>query len=272
MKLKHQPTEPLRQTPHIVAFLDFLGASEKMRDPDKNDSFLQAINAVYTRAKNILEKTEENRNNKLKIKIFSDNIVIAQAIENPEDPKNVFSTYLDVEQFSLMLYSAAMLTGNFMRGAISTGLLYIDDTLVYGEALLNAYDGESKIANYPRIVIDKSIFVKAKMDDMWKTFNPPDKENMILRDMDGELYLNPFWGIPKVSEHDRKKEEQLLAYIADTIVKGYKELFHKNKKTVFPKYHWLAEQFNEYCIANKHPFEINLDGLTLGGEIMSKWE
>lgn len=266
MRLKHQPKETLKQTPHIVAFLDFLGTSEKMRNPAKNDKFLQAINAVYAQAKYILEKTEENRNNKLKIKIFSDNIVIAQAIENPEDPKNVFSTYLDVEQFSLMLYSAAMLTGNLMRGAISTGLLYIDDTLVYGEALLNAYDGESKIANYPRIVIDKSIFVKAKMDDMWKTFNPPDKENMILRDMDGELYLNPFWGIPKVSEHNRKREEQFLAHVAKTIIKEYKELFHKSKKSVFPKYHWLANQFNEYCIANKHPFLINLDKLTLEGE------
>ena len=67
MKLKYQPTEPLKQTPHIVAFLDFLGASEKMRDPAKNDKFLQAINAVYSRAKYIINRTEVNRKNKLKI-------------------------------------------------------------------------------------------------------------------------------------------------------------------------------------------------------------
>ena len=51
MRLKYQPTEPLKQTPHIVAFLDFLGASEKMRDPAKNDKFLQDINAIYQHAK-----------------------------------------------------------------------------------------------------------------------------------------------------------------------------------------------------------------------------
>lgn len=258
MKLKYQPTEPLKQTPHIVAFLDFLGASEKMRDPVKNDKFLQEINSVYMRA-----KISKNVNPQLKIKIFSDNIVVAEEIPYPNNPDSVADTYWSVENFSSMLYTAAMVTGNFMRGAISTGLLYIDDTLVYGEALLNAHDGESKIANYPRIVIDKTIFVYAGIN-LWKTFNPPDKENMILRDMDGELYLNPFWGIPKVAEHNRKKEEEFLKHVVKTIVKEYKELFHKNKKSVFPKYHWLAEQFNEYCIANKHPFEINLDGLTFG--------
>ena len=261
MKLKYQPTEPLKQTPHIVAFLDFLGASEKMRDPVKNDKFLQEINSVYMRA-----KISKDINPQLKIKIFSDNIVVAEEIPYPNNPDSVADTYWSVENFSSMLYTAAMVTGNFMRGAISTGLLYIDDTLVYGEALLNAHDGESKIANYPRIVIDKTIFVNAKMDDMWKTFNPPDKENMILRDMDGELYLNPFWGIPKVSEHNRKREEQFLAYVAETIIKEYKELFSKSKKTVFPKYHWLANQFNEYCHANNHPFLINLDKLTLEGK------
>ena len=260
MKLKHYPAEPLKQTQHIVAFLDFLGASDKMRDCKRNDKFLQDINAIYQHA-----KISKDVNPQLKIKIFSDNIVIAEEIPESDNPNKVADTYWSVENFSSLLYTAAMVTGNFMRGAISMGLPYIDDTLVYGEALLNAYNGESKIANYPRIVIDKTIFVNAKMDDMWKTFNPPDKENMILRDMDGELYLNPFWGIPKVSEHNRKREEQFLAYVAETIIKEYKELFSKSKKTVFPKYHWLADQFNEYCIANKHTFEINLDGLTLGG-------
>ena len=38
-------------------------------------------------------------------------------------------------------------------------------------------------------------------------------------------------------------------------------------KTVctIPQYHWLANQFNEYCHANNHPFLINLDRLTFGG-------
>ncbi len=263
MKLKSPAQKKLIQTPHIVAFLDFLGASEKMRDPAKNDSFLQAINAVYARAKYILEKTEVNRNNKLKIKIFSDNIVIAQEIENPEDPKNVFSTYLDVEQFSLMLYSAAMLTGNLMRGAISIGKLYIDETLVYGQALLDAHNGESQIANYPRIIVDKDIFVYSHTN-IWDSFCHPDEAKLLCRDIDGVLFLNPFWGIPKMAENDPIKAQKLLEYIRNFILKEYNDLFGKNNKKVMPKYHWLANQFNLYAYENKYDLLLNLDKVVGG--------
>ena len=265
MKLKSPAQKKLIQTPHIVAFLDFLGASEKMRDPAKNDSFLQAINAVYARAKYILEKTEVNRNNKLKIKIFSDNIVIAQEIENPEDPKNVFSTYLDVEQFSLMLYSAAMLTGNLMRGAISIGKLYIDETLVYGQALLDAHNGESQIANYPRIIVDKDIFVYANTN-IWDSFSQPDEAKLVRRDIDGVLFLNPFWGVSKMAENNRIKAQKLLEHIRNFILKEYKNLFDKNRKNVMPKYSWLANQFNLYVSENEYDLLLNLDKIVAGGE------
>lgn len=44
-----------------------------------------------------------------------------------------------------------------LRGGISIGQLFIDDVMVWGEALLNAYYLEDKVANYPRIIIDKNI-------------------------------------------------------------------------------------------------------------------
>ena len=261
MKLKYQPTEQLKQTPHIVAFLDFLGASEKMRDPVKSNKFLQIVNAVYSLALSICDKIDENSNEKPKIKIFSDNIVVAKEIKQPDNPKNIFKTYQDVEQFSLMIYTAGMTTGNFIRGAISIGELCCNDVFVYGEGLLKSYNGESKNANYPRIIVDKDIFVKSCVD-IWSTFNPPDEENIVLRDMDGELFLNPFYGIPKIAKDKESDVDKRLSFVGTHIVKEYKDMFAKNKKSVFPKYHWLANQFNEYCRANNHPFSINLDKLT----------
>ena len=263
MRLKHQPTEQLKQTPHIVAFLDFLGASEKMRDPAKNDKFLQDICTVYNFAKHILKETEKNRKNKLEIKIFSDNILVAKKIEDSNAHHSVFDAYIDVEQFSLILYMNAMLTGNFMRGKISIGQLYVDDTLVYGQALIDAHDGEAKIANYPRIIVDKEILVRSGKN-ICDTFHPHDEEKIILRDMDGELYLSPFWGTPKIAEDKRKQEESLLYSVGTAIVNEYKEIFAKDRKAIFPKYHWLANQFNVYCHVNNYPFLINLDKLTLG--------
>ena len=257
MRLKYQPTEPLKQTPHIVAFLDFLGATAKMRSVKDNDNFLQEIYTVYNFANQILEQTEKKRENKLKIKIFSDNIVIAEKIENPLDLQSVFQTYTDVEQFALMLYSQALLTKNMMRGAISMGNLFINDTFVYGEALVAAYDDESKIANYPRIIVDKNI---------WEKFPRPDKENLVQCDIDGELYLSPFWGIPKISEYDKLKANLLLNHIKNSIEAKYREISKKSNRFIFPKYHWLANQFNQYCQSNNFNFQIDLDKLTLEGK------
>ena len=62
MRLKYQPTEPLKQTPHIVAFLDFLGATAKMRSSEANDKFLQEIYTVYNFANQVLEQTEKSNN------------------------------------------------------------------------------------------------------------------------------------------------------------------------------------------------------------------
>ena len=58
-----------------------------------------------------------------------------------------------------------------------------------------------------------------------------------------------------------REDHNLFKYI-----KFLKDLFSKNKKNVFPKLHWLAEKFNDYCIVNKHSHRINLDQLTLEDE------
>ena len=250
MRLKHQPPEHVKQTPHIVAFLDFLGATEKMKSEEESDVFLQEIYTVYSFANHVLEKTEEKRDKKLKVKIFSDNIFIAEEIEEPQDPQKLYDIYTEVEQFSLIVYCEALLSKNLMRGAISMGKLYMDDTFVFGEALINAHDAESKIANYPRIVVDKSI---------WSNFELPDHEGLVRHDADGELYLSPFWGVPKISEYDRLKANILLFAIRQIIEAEYWDLFKKNQKVVLPKYYWLANQFNEYCRQNDFTHFIDLD-------------
>ena len=259
MRLKHQPTEQLKQTPHIVAFLDFLNASEKMQDYNNSDKFLQKINYVYTFAKYIMKESKKFRDDRIKIKIFSDNIVIAEEIKDQQDQ---ILELIDIEQFSLLLYTYSLLNGSTMRGAISIGSLYMDDTFVYGTALLNAYNSESKTANYPRIIIDPQIF-DCHSEDVLNLYNLLGEEKIICRDIDGEFFLNPFWGIPRLTENDNGEIKKVLIKIGNFILKEYQEQLTKNKRVVFPKYHWLANQFNVYCNNNNHPLLINLDRLTL---------
>ncbi|MBP5530889.1 MAG: hypothetical protein J6Y54_02515 [Lentisphaeria bacterium] len=249
MRLKHRPAEQLKQKPHIVAFLDFLGAADKMKSEKESDEFLQEIYTVYAFARHIVKRTENERNRKLKIKIFSDNILIAEEIEDFQNSGSILRAYTDVEQFAILMYTNALLNQNLMRGAISRGMLYMDDTFAFGEALIDAYYIESKIANYPRIVVNQNI---------WHKSNLPDKVELIKCDVDGELFLSPFWGIPKVAEGDKIKANILLMGIKKIIQDEYIEAIAKGKMAVAPKINWLANQFNDYCSKNSFNFYIDL--------------
>jgi hypothetical protein len=52
----------------------------------------------------------------------------------------------------------ALELGYFTRGALCRGLLYHDKDTVFGEALIAAYQLESSIARYPRIMVTKQVY------------------------------------------------------------------------------------------------------------------
>jgi hypothetical protein len=47
--------------------------------------------------------------------------------------------------------------GYFIRGALVKGKLYHDDTMVFGEALVQAYELERSVARYPRVMITRDV-------------------------------------------------------------------------------------------------------------------
>ena len=47
--------------------------------------------------------------------------------------------------------------GWMLRGGVAIGQLYIDEVMVWGKALLTAYELEDKVANYPRVIIDEDV-------------------------------------------------------------------------------------------------------------------
>lgn len=80
------PSDELKQKRHVVAFLDFLGASEKMRSPEESDKFLLQIKQIYNSALSLVEERNKNSTinmTEIKVRIFSDNMVIAQECVPP---------------------------------------------------------------------------------------------------------------------------------------------------------------------------------------------
>ena len=69
--------------------------------------------------------------------------------------------------------------GWLLRGGISIGQLFIDDAMVWGEALLKSYYLEDKIANYPRIIIEKKVVNEIKQDSQLCEFIRKDFDNLL---------------------------------------------------------------------------------------------
>jgi hypothetical protein len=72
--------------------------------------------------------------------------------------------------------------GWLVRGGITIGELFIDNLMVWGSALLRAYELESHIAIYPRIVIDQ--FVLPELENNKKV------TDYLSSDFDGVTFLN----------------------------------------------------------------------------------
>ncbi len=139
--------ELFNQKKCIVAFIDILGVSAQIRKDATS-----AIQDVWAFCHRILKAT--NKTN-LKIKIFSDNIFLCEEIDdhNPVEAINdIFNALNEIETTMINL------NNSFVRGAVAVGMVHFEDNFVLGEALLKAYELESNVAIYPRIIIDESVF------------------------------------------------------------------------------------------------------------------
>jgi hypothetical protein len=142
----------------IVYFIDILG-SKNINDFDKK----YTINSIFH---NILEKNQSMNqllNHTIyerRIYVFSDcAYIIYHYKENtPENKKeilNLFRTSLYNTSFVIL----ELLKNHVLcRGGVSIGDVYFekDRNLIFGPAIEQAYFFESKIAKYPRIIINEA--------------------------------------------------------------------------------------------------------------------
>ena len=77
------------------------------------------------------------------------------------------------------------------------GKLYIDDNIIYGKGVIDAYKTESEIAIFPRIIIDNTFFQGALNIETPKYPNDVTLDKIFiglktyyLRDFDNNIFIN----------------------------------------------------------------------------------
>ena len=239
----------------VVAFLDVLGFSQRMKDAYEQHSaahllteFRAALDCAYQHFSDHVTERILGAEQAAKeaaswhVKAFTDNIVIGYPIfaREPDAEAELGSLLLAIRDYQLEM----TVRGFFLRGGVSIGELYMDDEIVFGDALIEAYETEQRVARDPRIVISKSAqgYVRQHFGFYGHPAYSPHDEVM-LKDTDGQLFVNylgatydddpesPDWS--KISQHR-------------IAVEGSLEKFRENPP-IWSKYAWVANYHNFLC-------------------------
>jgi hypothetical protein len=134
--------------------------------------------------------------------------------------------------------------GIVVRGAITFGSIVRSYGQLFGPALIKAYDLESKVAIYPRVIIDDIVFRELKRNPALTMSGGEDEEREIMRlvieDRDHHRfidYLSVFY-----RRSDSRPFRRFLKDHKQLIDKGLEE-FSENESVV-EKYRWMAAYHN----------------------------
>lgn len=248
--------EPPRLLESVFVFMDILGFSDLIiRSNHDPEGLLQDLHEALSEGREGLEGkgiSEELKKLISKdlyaLKAFTDNIVIGWPVRDDAESE------LGMAISTLSLFQFAMaVRGYFVRGAISVGPAYIDEIAVFGDALKEAYEGESGVARDPRIILTKSA-VEATKTHLGYYGSPKSAPHSreILQDADGQWFLN-YLDVILIAEEEHgpfydefKKHKEAVEYAL---------LKHKDNPPVWSKYSWVAAYHNYFCEMHSRYFD-----------------
>ena len=159
-----------------IAFLDILGFKNKVKK-DGFDRIKEIYNIIKTISGDYIDASRSNAqialtraaeesdvellnyNKALKlssIRIMSDSIVISVPASFDESLVVVIDICNCIQEM-LYEYNPDFTEPILLRGAIAKGNIYINEDMMFGQGLIDAYLAQEHIAVYPRIILSESV-------------------------------------------------------------------------------------------------------------------
>lgn len=237
----------------VVAFIDILGYEELVLEADTSSApydFLAHLrDALGSAIGHLDEKLGEDgpdlvlrlgKKDRYRVRTFTDNIVIGFPVRDDAESE-LGSVFWRLAFFQLSMVNQ----GFFLRGGISVGNLFMDERVVFGRGLIEAYRGERERARDPRIILTDSAKAAVKQHLIYYSdpaSSPQARELFV--DADGQYFLNylntillaeneqgPFY--EELEKHKQSVEERLRIC--------------KDRPSLWSKYAWVAGYHNFFC-------------------------
>lgn len=138
----------------VVLFLDILGFKNIIKDTvdnfgNENEEKIELLKHLILSMRSKFRSFKSEYSNAKMVTQFSDSIVVSFIIDEDEI-SNLFSV---IQKLLVHFVNNRVIC----RGAISYGKIIHTNTILFGPALVDAYETETKAALYPRVILDKSI-------------------------------------------------------------------------------------------------------------------
>ncbi len=242
----------------VFAFIDILGYRELIQASQATGTqqeTLRKLHAALLAGRQWLQDDDDVTpqlrdlftKDRYALKAFTDNIVIGWPVR--DDAESEFGdAFFRLGAFQLQL----VLEGFFLRGAISVDYAYIDEIAVFGEALTEAYVGESTLSRDPRIILTAS-GVRAARGHLTYYSDPSRAPHVrdLLRDADGQWFLNYLQTILMAEEEQGPFYEEFHRH---KIAVEDKLREYKRNPPIWSKYAWVAGYHNYFCDLHSQHF------------------
>ena len=242
---------PPRLRRSVFAYVDILGYRdliEASRPPGDQQGLLERLHGALSSGRKWLDDGDAPEPpgpavgmDRSALKAFTDNIAIGWPIAGArrDGEGELGAAFGDLAWFQLTMVNE----GFFVRGAVSVGDVYVDDIAVFGEALMEAYRGESELARDPRIILTESAcrHVRAHVGYYWPRHEAP-QNRVLIRDTDGQWFLNYLDAILDPGIHPFFDELERHKASVQSRLEEY-----RRKPGIFSKYAWAAGYHNFFC-------------------------
>lgn len=212
-----------------VIFIDILGFKNMVKNTSELRIISDALKKLYTiKERKALHTVEDEYVNSLQVGMFSDNIVISC---NPKHDYYLFNDAMDL-QLELMA------RGIFVRGCISIGNLIHEGNFLFGPALVKAYQGETSMAKFPRIIMDETVNYAG---------------TICSKDFDGITFLDFF---RRLNDNYRKNKIDLDYSVREIYGHVENKLKEHNKNlNIRSKFEWIKGLMDEVFYISEGKFK-----------------
>jgi hypothetical protein len=258
----------LQYETRLVAFLDILGWRAEIEESSRNITLAQDLGSALTLFSGMIKLNEFTKGwfeYDPQISHFSDSVVISVKLDRDGVDHLLKSLGLVVNCF--------LERGLLVRGGVALGLLTHKEDMVYGPALIKAYDLERDKDNWaPRIVLDEEL-----VDLIGRNIPMVDLNNNLLGylknwriDAKDKKTFFDFLPHPSLKGDFFSVYERTLLITRKMILENLRKF--ENRQDVLRKYQWLAQYFNIVLEENSEAKveKIELMQLTKFGVLISK--